>query len=183
MDNEHIKGLDDLVRRLTEAEKYFRESVPVIIGVEAVNHFKESFQNEGFTDGSLVKWASRKSKRLAGTNSQKVLSVSGELGDSIDYRIEGNTVAIYSDKPYAQVHNEGGIIAVTDKMRAFFWAQYYKALDITGDKENELVKQFKAMALAKTITIKQRLFMGDSQEMTERISNKIIRDLLYILKD
>jgi phage gpG-like protein len=182
MDNENISGLDDVLRRLAEAQRYFDNDVPVVIGVEAVNHFKESFQNEGFTDSSLKKWDSRKTKRVNGTNAQKILSKSGELGDSIDYRIEGDTVVIYSDKPYAQIHNEGGTIAVTDKMRAFFWQQYYVAVDATGNKEDALAQQFKFMALANSITIQQRQFMGDSQALTEKISNKIVRDLTHILK-
>lgn len=181
MDNEHIKGLDDVLRRLAAAERYFENDVPVVIGVEAVKHFKESFQDEGFTDSSLKKWDTRKTKRLEGTNTQKILSKSSELGESIDYRIEGSTVVIYSDKPYAQIHNEGGTIPVTEKMRGYFWSQYYKAVDLTGDKEDELAQQFKNMALAKTITIQQRQFMGDSQALIEKISNKIVRDLTRIL--
>lgn len=45
-----------LHQKIKKIERYLEHSVPTIIGVEAVNHFKESFTNEGFTDTSIVKW-------------------------------------------------------------------------------------------------------------------------------
>ena len=112
MDNENIHGLDELNAKLEAAIEYFEKDVPVVIGVEAVKHFKQNFENEGF-DGN--KWAARKTIRTGSTNGQKILGKSGELSESIDYKIEGGTITIYSDKPYAEIHNEGGIITVTPK--------------------------------------------------------------------
>lgn len=42
--------------KLAALERYLTEGVKTTIGVEAVNHFKESFQNQGFTDQTLEKW-------------------------------------------------------------------------------------------------------------------------------
>lgn len=179
LDNDNIKGADDLIRRLTAAKSYIAHDVNKVVGVEAVNHFKEGFQNEGFTDKSLEKWKSRKTKRSGGTNGQKVLSKSGELGDSIDYRIEGKTTIIYSDKVYSQIHNEGGEITVTPQMRKFFWAKSHEAKE-AGD--TDLQEQYKFMALSKVIKIEQRKFMGESKVLVDKIINKIERDLIKILK-
>lgn len=175
MNNENIKGVDEMVAKLNAAKLYIQQDVPEIIGIEAVKHFKNNFQEEGF-DGK--KWASRKSKRLGSTNGQKILTKSSELSESIDYRVEGSTIIIFSDKPYAKIHNEGGKIAVTDKMKKFFWFKNKEAKD-AGDLE--VANMYKAMALSKEITIEQRQFIGDSNELMNNISSKINKDLKRIL--
>lgn len=179
MNNEHVKGAEELIRKLQAIQHYVDNDVPVVIGVEAINHFKESFVNEGFTNQSLDKWAPRKTNRTSSTNSQPILTKSGELADSIDYRVEGSLLVIYSDKKYAQIHNEGGVIVVTNNMRSYFWSQYYLAKE-AGD--TTLMEQFKSMALAKEIKIEQRQFIGESEVLNKRIADKILRDLTNILK-
>lgn len=178
MDNEFVKGADELVRRLNAAVEYFENDVPIVIGVEAVNHFKESFTNEGFEDKGVEKWKPRATKRFGGTNSQPTLTQSGELGDSIDYRVEGTTVVIYTDKPYGEIHNEGGTITVTPDMKKYFWRQWHMAKEAEDD---EMMSQFKAMALAKEIKMVQRKFMGESEALNQKITDKIVRDLTRIL--
>lgn len=175
MDSEFVKGMDELSRRLQNATEYFMSDVPDVIGTEATVLFKKNFEDEGFNGN---KWAARKSLRPGGTNGQKVLSKSGELSESIDYKLQGNTVIIYSDKPYAQVHNEGGTIPVTKQMRKYFWAQHYMAAEARNEP---LAEMYKHMALSKQIVIPKREYIGDSPELVENIANKIVRDLLKIL--
>lgn len=163
-------------RKLAAAQLYIQQDVPEIIGIEAVKHFKNNFQEEGF-DGK--KWASRKSKRMGSTNAQKVLSQSGELSESIDYRVEGNLVIIYSDKPYAKIHNQGGKIQVTEKMKRFFWAKNKEAKDAGN---TDVADMFKAMALSKEITIEQRMYIGNSDVLITKITQKINKDLKRILQ-
>lgn len=179
MDNSYIKGIDKLVERLNAAQRYLQNDLPAVISVEAVNHFKNSFINEGFTDQSIQKWMPRKSKRFGGTNNQPTGTYKGELADSIEAMIQGNSVVIFSDKPYAKIHNEGGTISVTEKMANYFWNQYYKAKEADN---TELMDQFKAMALAKTIKIVQRKFIGYSSTLQNKITDKAIKDLLKVLQ-
>jgi phage gpG-like protein len=175
-DNQNIHGIDDLTRRLQMVKHYIQFDVLEVLGIESVKHFKRNFQQEGF-DGT--KWETRKSKRSGSTNSQKILTFSGELSESIDYRIEGNSVIISSDKPYAQIHNEGGRITVTDKMRKFFWAMHYKAKE---SSDTGMADQYKAFALSKEIVMIRRKFMGESPELINNAADKIKRDLNTILK-
>lgn len=177
MDNQNVHGADDLIRRLNEAKLYLKEDVNEVIGVEAVNHFKNNFAEEGF-DG--VKWASRKTKVKL---NKKVLTGQGSgdhLGDSIDYKVSGNTTVIYTDKVYGEIHNEGGEISVTPKMKKFFWAKSKEAKEAGN---TDLQEQYKWMALSKTITIKQRMFMGPSDQLNDKIVSKITRDLTRILNN
>jgi hypothetical protein len=76
---------------------------------------------------------------------------------------------------YAAIHNNGGKIPVTPKMRKFFWAKYYeRAGNVTKLKSGKAsaskrnvalsseVQFYKNMALTKRahITIPQRQFIG-----------------------
>jgi phage gpG-like protein len=179
LDNQHIHGADALLAKLKAAMQYIQNDVPKVIGIEAVKHFKENFVNEGF-DGN--KWQNRKAKQQL---QRTILTGQGSgdhLADSIDYRIEGSTIVIYTDKPYGQIHNEGGTITqqVTPKQRAFFWAKHKEAKE-GGDTET--AGQYKAMALCKqlTITVPKREFMGNSPQLNNKITNKITRDLTRLL--
>lgn len=178
-DNQNIHGVDDMIAKLQAAKRYLQRDVYDVIGVEAVNHFKNNFQEEGFVDNSTNKWASRKSKRAGSTNGQKIMSKSQELADSITYEKKIPEVVIRTDKLYAEIHNEGGEITVTDKMRKFFWAKHKEYKDAG---QVDLADQYKAFALAKKIVIPQRQFIGPSQTLNNNIVAKIKRDLERITK-
>lgn len=175
LDNQNIHGADDLIKKLNAAKQYLKQDVQQVIGVEAVKHFKSNFVNEGF-DGN--KWAARKTKVRINKKTLTGQGSGDHLSDSIDYKVEGNTTIIYTDKVYGQIHNEGGEITVTPKMKKFFWAKSIEAKE-AGDADAQ--EQYKWMALSKTITIVQREFMGESSQLNEKIINKITRDLTRIL--
>ena len=101
-----------LLRKNTnQIEKLFTNEIQDIVGIEAKNHFKKGFasSNQGFTDLYLEKWQARTTKyKTERQNNKPVLTKSGDLKDSIDYKKEPGVVIIFSDLPYAKVHNEGG---------------------------------------------------------------------------
>jgi len=102
-----------------------------IAGVEAVNHFKESFVNEGFTDQQLEKWPNVKrrdpdspwyghsgqtGKFSAARTTAKILTgETGELREATTYTKTQTGVRVYNEKPYASVHNFGGMAKVYGK--------------------------------------------------------------------
>jgi phage gpG-like protein len=175
LDNQNVHGADELLRKLNAAKQYLSGDVMEVIGTEAVKHFKQNFVNEGFDD---KKWAARKTKVKL---NKKILTGQGSgdhLSDSIDYKTKGYTVTIYTDKVYGEIHNEGGTITVTPKMKKFFWAKSIEAKE-AGDLDAS--EQYKWCALAKKITIVQREFMGESDVLNEKIVAKITRDLNNIL--
>jgi phage gpG-like protein len=169
-------GQEEIQRKLREAMVYVDKKVPHVIGTEAVKHFKNAFQEEAF-DGK--KWAARKTIREGGTNGQKILSLSGELGDATDYVVRGSQVIITNDKAYAEIHNDGGVLIVTPKMRKFFWAMHMKFKE-AGNLT--MADQWKGLALAKKLTMPQRQFIGDSVVLMNNIEAKIERDLTKILQ-
>jgi phage gpG-like protein len=75
-------------------------------GVMAVNHFKKSFRDGGFTDESLETWKPR--KRAERGKNRAVLVKSGRLRRSLRSKKFGVlAVKIMTDVPYAKIHNNG----------------------------------------------------------------------------
>lgn len=179
LNNANVHGADELLAKLQAAKHYLENDVYEVVGIEAVKHFKQNFQEEGFVDKGVNKWAARTTKRTGSTNSQKVLSKTSELSESIDYSVAKPSVIIKTDKPYAQIHNEGGEIVVTSKMKKYFWAMHHQAKE-AGD--TDLADHWKGMALAKKIVMPKRQFIGDSEDLNNKIEAKIERDLTKILK-
>ncbi len=114
---------------------------------------------------------------------------SGKLRRSIRSKLTHNSIIFSSSMPYAAIHNEGGKIVVTEKMKRYFWAMYYKCtnavkLTKTGKASNnqrtrrltEEAKQWRAMALKKTgskIKIPKRQFIGHHPDV-DRFGKRFI---------
>jgi len=136
------------------------------------NHFEDSFDNQGFTDSMLEPWEGRKVPDYGGQ--RDILIKSGALVDSLRVRIKDNQgeFTIYSNLPYAKLHNEGGKVRVSNKMRKFFWAMYYQHRKA---RRNIQAEYFKGLALTKrkTLTVKKRQFMGRSSFIDAQIQAKL----------
>lgn len=175
-----------------------------MVGAEAKAHFQEGFRRGGFTDSSLQKWkpAQRigKAKGAAGRHGT-LLSSRNHLMRSIAYSPQPYKVTVYTDVPYARLHNEGGTVAVrvTPKMRKFAWAMFYKEMGIKpGQKKakrgkkakpkpiTEQAGQWRALALTRKkgliIRIPQRRFMGNSVVLQSKINTLIENEIIKILQ-
>lgn len=145
------------------------------VKVELTEKFDRNFSQGGFFGN---KWKPKKD----GTASH--LYKSGALRQSLTSRIDGDTIVFTSTTPYAAIHNEGGDITVTPKMKKFFWAKAYEAQgktftkagkrskSKTAEKWNRQAEIYKGLALKKVgskITIPQRQFAGEYSGMQERI--------------
>lgn len=131
------------------------------IKVELADEFDRNFERKGFFG---QQWKPRKFQ----SNTGSLMMQSGKLRRSIRASVSGNSVRFSSSEPYAAIHNEGGEIAVTAKMKKFFWAKYHQTKD----------EQWKWLALKKVgskITIPERRFLGNSPEV-EKIVIDIIKE-------
>lgn len=61
--------------------------------------------------------------------SANLLINSSMLRNSIHHTAVGNQVEVSSPLPHANIHNQGGRIPITDRMRGYFWARYKEAKD------------------------------------------------------
>ena len=134
-------------------KEFIKDDLPDIVGTEAVNHFKENFQVEGFVDDAKEPWKEvkrRMNPRTRGARAtRKILTGdTGELGEATTYRKEPGQVIITNDKPYAAAHNNGTTTAGRNH----------------------------------SVTIPQRKFIGHSAALDEKITKEIENGIENILK-
>ena len=130
--------------------------------VELTDEFDRNFQRKAFFDRP---WPPRKMGKKG-----SLLMVTGKLRRSIRCRIDADSITWETSEKYAAIHNFGGTITVTAKMKKFFWYKY----KVTKDDA------WKWMALMKTgtkITIPQRMFLGNHPEVRKRAEAVIQRNL------
>lgn len=162
------------------------KDVKIIIGrilddlrVELGDEFDRNFEREAFFSEA---WARRRSPTRPGGH---ILLDSGELRRSILSRTTENSITFYTTLPYASIHNEGGEIVVTAKMKRFFWAKYYAATGAFGRRkdgsprrdrrtsqlssEAEFWKVLALMKAGRTIKIPRRRFLGTSPEVEQSV--------------
>lgn len=162
------------------------------IRVELSDEFDRNFERQGFFSEA---WQRRKSPTRPGGS---ILIDTGGLRKSIRSKSTDSSITFYSDAPHAEIHNEGGEITVTAKMKRFFWAKYYAATGSFGRKKNgekrkdkrtiqlteeaEFWKHLALMKVGKTITIPRRRFMGYSPEVEKMVCEIVEENLEEFFK-
>lgn len=157
------------------------------IRVELGDEFDRNFERQAFFNDA---WARRKGPTRPGGT---ILVDTGTLRRSVRSRTTDDSITFYTDLPYAAIHNDGGEIVVTEKMKRFFWHKYYEATGSFGRKKNgerrndKRTRQlsteadfWRFMALKRagtTIRIPRRRFLGTGPEV-ERIVREIIEENL-----
>ena len=136
-----------------------------IMGVEAVNHFRESLDNEGFTDEILNPWKEVERRKPESpwyghsgqtgrfsperTTALILTGETGELKAATRYKYIPGGVRISNEKPYAAVHQFGLPAKIYGK---------------------------------KLFTMPARPFIGKSKALVRKIEDKIKRQLINIIK-
>ncbi len=146
------------------------------IKVKLDGEFKKNFTKHSFFGD---RW-----KRPRMRNTRGALLGQGTLMNSLQSELTPNGIRYSSSVPYAQIHNEGGEIVVTAKMKRYFWRMYY--LCTNADKQKNLTKeaqQWKALALKKVgskIVIPKRQFIGQHPKVDTMIKEIINHNLKEI---
>ncbi|HLT52629.1 MAG TPA: phage virion morphogenesis protein [Flavobacteriaceae bacterium] len=152
------------------------------VAIELADEFDRNFERKAFFD---KKWQHAKILNSRGS----LMMRTGSLRKSIRYSVKENAILFSSSLPYASIHNEGGEIIVTEKMKRFFWAMYYKSSGaVTKTKKGTVgnsqrnqrltaeANSWKGLALMKVgqkIKIEQRQFVGDHPALDRPIENII----------
>jgi phage gpG-like protein len=85
-----------------------------IAAVEGLHFFQDSFDNQGFTDVVLEPWKQKKQ-----ADGYKILLQTGFLKNSLQVFDKNEKRIVFgSDAEYAEIHNEGGTIQITNTARA-----------------------------------------------------------------
>ena len=158
-----IPNFEALARELLADAVVFAE-------VTSLNFFKESFDKQGWTDGSFQAWQ----QRAGGNDGRNILIKTGNLRDSLRVLQSSPLRIVFgTSEPYAATHNDGGTIniKVTKRSRKFFWYMFRA----TGESK------WKAMALTKkeTLTIKfpKRQFIGESQTLMQTLDQWLVKEI------
>lgn len=149
------------------------------IRVEMGDEFDRNFERQAFFSEA---WQRRKSPTRPGGS---ILIDTGNLRKSIGSRTTENSIVFYTTLPYAAIHNEGGEIKVTRKMKRYFWHKYYEATGSFGRRKDGTLRKdkrtvqltteaefWKFMALKKegsTVKIPRRRFLGTSPEVEQAV--------------
>lgn len=158
------------------------------IRVKLGDEFDRNFERQAFFSEA---WQRRKSPLR--NEGRAILTDTGALRRSIGSRTTENSITFYTDLPYAAIHNDGGEIKVTKRMKRYFWHKYHEASGSFGRRKDGGLRKdkrtlrltteaefWKFMALKKegsTIRIPRRQFLGTSPEV-ERAVREIVEENL-----
>ena len=163
------------------------------IQVELSDEFDQNFERQAFFSES---WARRKSPTRPDGH---ILVDTGRLRRSIQSRTTDNSITFFTTEPYAEIHNDGGEIVVTAKMKRYFWHKYYEATGSFGRKKDGSRRNdkrtvqlsteaefWKFMALKKAgtkIRIPRRRFLGSSPEVEQAVRDIIEENLVGYIEN
>ncbi len=173
--------MDKLTPELTARLRQAIRRTLTDVRVEMAEEFDRNFTRQAFfTEG----WA-----RKAHNNGKPTLMDTGTLRRSISAQQTDNSVVFFSTEKYALIHNNGGEIKVTDRMKKYFWYRYMqvagkmtrtKAGTFSRSKKNLQLgadaEFFKAMALKRVgskIIIPRRQFIGMHPQVRQAVQEII----------
>ncbi|SFF31970.1 phage virion morphogenesis protein [Thermoflexibacter ruber] len=117
-----MKTIIDLPKDIQKLGKELKEKKNQLlrnVGIVAANHFQANITGgKDIDDNAMVK----RNPEFTNRQGRGLLIKSGKLRRSIRVAsISADTVTIAAKEPYAQIHNEGGQIDISPKMRRFFF--------------------------------------------------------------
>lgn len=148
-----------------------RRRILTDLKVELLDEFDKNFERRAFFDRP---WPERSLPGGRGS----LLQATGRGRRSFRGIILRSGVQFSTDTPYMGLHNRGGKVKITPRMRKFFWAMYYKK----GGKNKQPgaeARYWRNMALTKktAITIPQRQIIGDHPRVRQAAREVIHRNL------
>ena len=174
-----------LLQKKTDIEHAMRRTLPVKVGRIAKDHFQDNFRNGGFVNNGRHPWQRTHRQETAQGAARQygpLMSSRQNLYGSIYYHPEDAKVTVGTNLPYAAIHNEGGDIVVTARMKRFFWAKYRETNGGTwarsgNNPEAEFWKSLALKSVGTVIHIPKRQFIGESKELDTKVNDTIEKEL------
>ena len=139
------------------------------ISVELTDEFDQNFERKAFFTDS---WRPTKMQQRNGS----LLLRTGALRQSIGkptLNSLGKSIKWSSSLPYADIHNQGGEITVTQKMKKYFWYRYIQMVGKSKSKmisdEALYIRKLACMRVGSKIKIPKRQFIGDHPVVKSRV--------------
>ena len=144
------------------------------IAINALDEFDENFERQGFFKKN--DWKKSDNKKRGG--STLIGKGSGRLRRSLYIKqADSRKIEIAADGvPYAAIHNAGGKIKITEKMRGWAWSQHYKKNK--SKKKRKQMSMHKAIAITKKthLIIPKRQFLGHHPILTTQTEDLIKKE-------
>lgn len=179
-----------LEQKLKSLENFINNELPTIVGVEAVNHFRGSFEKEGFTDTSLVKWKDVKRRDPNSAWLGFSYGSDASIPNAHPKRKEAKK-PWKKRKESSMTHYSPTAIKTkilhsqkNDLKDSLKWTRRQNIITITASGEYaKLLNEGGAMKVfgKYNATMPKRQFMGKSQVMNEIITQKIKQKVNSIL--
>ena len=165
----------DFTAKLHRLKNLYRK-FPEGAGIEAENFSNERFVRKNWVDKTVTPWKKpepvpdwvpRKWRKKRGS----LMVDSVQLKNSVRViKTTRNSVTIGTDKPYAQIHNEGGVVKQNITIKAH------------SRKRKGRTENVKAHQRKREFKIPQRKFIGESAVLMRRIERFVQREITAILK-
>lgn len=179
----NIEFKSDFFDKLKKINKHsFLRRMTDEAGVIAVNFSKDRFIYKNWIDKSVKKWESRQRPDRG-----SLLVRTGRLKRSVRKIMTGDYyIMVGTDVPYAKLHNEGGTINETVKVKGFQRKLKIRARSI--DRRTGWVRKLKKVIGTQLVNVKahlrkmnltmpKRQFIGDSSLLARRIEKYMINQI------
>jgi phage gpG-like protein len=170
------RNLDPFLNNMATAIKAATPRIVHEMGSEAVTYSKENFRRQAF-DGKP--WPKRKKDRTPG---RAVLIKTGHLRNSIHITNQSaGSVSIGTDLPYAQIHNDGGVIQHRGREVVLnFRRKGGKLLlsKVQTESQQRLITDIRRGNTGDyTTSMPQRQFLGMTTELRDKIIANIRQEI------
>lgn len=170
-----------LAQKRHELDTLMRRKLPVKVGAMAKAHYQDNIrERQGFLNGGLQPWPKTKRQQSGGkaasANYGALLSSRKHLYSSIKYTPSDYKVVVANDLKYAPVHNWGATITMPPRKQVIHFNKKGKF-----SKLKLANTAMKVNRKSHTITIPQRQFLGESQELNAQIQQKMDSEIRNIL--
>lgn len=171
-----------MIRRdLEDLKTLYLRKMPIKVGVAVRDSIRQNFRQGSFYGSEKWQQPMRVTLGFRGAPGQRgpLLSGSNHLMMNTDYQALPGKVLIQNNEVYAETHNEGDEIGVTERMKRFFWAKHLEDKKRLGVESPE-AEFWKRMALKKPgskITIPQRHFLGPGPAVDKLVNDLINKEL------
>lgn len=177
--NRQSEDYQKIFDRINSAVK----ALPARVAVVAVNFSKERFVKKNWIDRYVDAWKPARRKKRKGS----LLVASGRLKRSIrKISVTPTQVVIGTNVPYARIHNEGGEISGTERVKSFRRKAHKRKAHTRDGKriKAQTVKAYRVKPFSRKYKRKfeKRQFIGASMELDYRISTLIKNELNKAVK-
>lgn len=182
-------NFDQAIKKLEQTKR----SLPKALANDTKKFFLASWEKKGWDDGVVKSWAPRKynkNKRAAG---RSILVKSGALRRAVNASLKSATfdsIKFSVHLPYAQIHNDGGVInkqsrdiALRRRIDAkgnFIKQKTNINLHVIASSKHKRVGTTFHHIGSHSINMPQRKYMGDSESLRKIQKQKIQRSIEQI---